>query len=51
MKKSRSNEEQIVFALKQAELGTSVPDVCRKLGISAAIFYTWRRKYGGISPF
>lgn len=34
MKKSRFTEEQIVFALKQAELGTSVPDVCRKLGIS-----------------
>jgi len=36
MKKSRFTEEQIVFALKQAELGTSVPDVCRKLGISDA---------------
>lgn len=34
MKKSRFTEEQIVFALKQAELGASVPDVCRKLGIS-----------------
>ncbi len=40
MKKSRFTEEQIVFALKQAELGTSVPDVCRKLGISDATFYT-----------
>ncbi|TCQ69895.1 transposase [Raoultella ornithinolytica] len=34
MKKSRFTEEQIIFALKQAELGTSVPDVCRKLSIS-----------------
>ncbi len=50
MKKSRFTEEQIVFALKQAELGTSVPDVCRKLGISDATFYTWRKKYGGICP-
>lgn len=50
MKKSRFTEEQIVFALKQAELGTSVPDVCRKLGISDATFYIWRKKYGGISP-
>lgn len=50
MKKSRFTEEQIVFALKQAELGTSVPDVCRKLGISDATFYKWRKKYGAISP-
>jgi len=50
MKKSRLTEVQIVFALKQAELGTSVPEVCRKQGISDATFYTWRKKYGGISP-
>ncbi|MBP2859973.1 transposase [Dickeya oryzae] len=48
MKKSRFTEEQIVFALKQAKLGTPVPEVCRKLGISDATFYTWRKKYGGI---
>ncbi|HAV1884140.1 TPA: transposase [Enterobacter hormaechei subsp. xiangfangensis] len=50
MKKSRFTEEQIDFALKQAELGTPVPEVCRKLGISDATFYTWRKRYGGISP-
>lgn len=50
MKKSRFTEEQIVFALKQAELGTPVPEVRRKLGIYDATFYTWRKKYGGISP-
>lgn len=50
MKKSRFTEEQIVFALKQAEQGASLPDICRKLGISDATFYTWRKKYGGISP-
>ncbi|WP_245001441.1 transposase [Pantoea dispersa] len=50
MKKSRFIEERIVFALKQAELGTPVPEVCRRLGISDATFYIWRNKYGGISP-
>lgn len=38
MKKSRLTEEQIVFALKQAELGTTVPESCRKLAISDATF-------------
>jgi len=46
MKKSRFAEEKIVFTLKQAEQGTSVPDVCRKLSISDATFYTWRKKAG-----
>ncbi len=50
MKKSRFTEEQIVFALKQAELETSLPDVYPKLGISDATFHTWHKKYGGISP-
>ena len=50
MKKSRYTEEQIAFALKQAELGTPVPEVCRKLGISDATFYTWRKRFGGLSP-
>ena len=50
MKKSKYTEEQIAFALKQAELGTSVEEVCRKLGISDATFYNWRKKYSGLGP-
>lgn len=42
MKKSKFTEEQIIFALKQAELGTSVL-VCRKMGISEATFYIWKK--------
>jgi transposase-like protein len=48
MKKSKFTEEQIAFALKQAESGTSIEEVCRKLGISQATFYAWRKKFGGL---
>lgn len=48
MKKTRFTEQQIVFALKQAENGTRVDEVCRKMGISEATFYNWKKKYGGL---
>ena len=41
MKKSRFTNEQIAFALKQAESGTPVEEVCRKLGVSQPTFYRW----------
>lgn len=50
MKKSRYTEEQIGFALKQAELGTPVEEVCRNMGISDATFYNWKKKYSGLGP-
>ena len=50
MKKSRFTEEQIAFALKQAELGTAVAEICRKLGVSEATFYLWKKKFGGLGP-
>jgi putative transposase len=50
VKRSKFTEEQIAFALKQAELGTSVEEVCRKMGISDATFYNWRKKYSGLGP-
>ncbi len=43
MKKTRYTEEQIAFALKQAETGTRVEEVCRKMGISEATFYNWKK--------
>ncbi len=50
MKKSKFTEQQIVFALKQAELGITVEEVCRKMGISEATFYNWKKKYAGLGP-
>jgi putative transposase len=50
MKKSKFTEEQIGFGLRQAELGISVDEVCRKMGISQATFFRWKQKYGGLGP-
>lgn len=48
MKKSIFTESQIVFALKQSETGVKVEEVCRKMGISQATFYNWKKKFGGL---
>lgn len=48
MKKTKFTEAQIVFALRQAENGIKVEEVCRKLGISDATFYNWKKKYGSL---
>jgi putative transposase len=48
MKKTRFTEEQIAFALSQAETGTRAGEICRKMGISEATFYNWKKKYGGL---
>jgi putative transposase len=45
MKRSKFTEEQIAYALRQAESGTAVPDVCRQLGVSEATFYVWKKKF------
>ena len=48
MKKSRFTDGQIMDALKRAEAGISVPDLCRELGSSTATFYKWGAKFGGM---
>jgi putative transposase len=48
MKKSRFTGEQITFALRQADAGTPVADVCRQLGVSEATFYIWKKKYSNL---
>ena len=45
MKKSRYSEEQVAYALRLAESGTPVGDVCRQMGIAEATFYIWKKKY------
>ena len=41
-------EEQIGFALRQAESGTAVAEICRKLGVAEATFYRWKQRYAGM---
>ncbi len=48
MKSSRYTPEQVAFAMRQAESGTPVSEVCRKMGIAEQTFYRWKKKYAGM---
>ena len=48
MKRKRFTEAQISVALRQAESGTPVKEVCRVYGVSTASYYAWKAKYGGM---
>ena len=48
MKRKRLPEEQVAYALREADSGKTVGEVCREVGVSQNTFYTWRRKYAGM---
>ncbi len=48
MSKKGHTEEQILRALRQAESGTKVADICREHGVSEATYYVWKKKYSGL---
>jgi putative transposase len=48
MKKKRFTEEQIAFALRQGESGTPAGEVCRKLGVSEATYFRWKKQFGSL---
>jgi putative transposase len=48
MKRKRYTEAQIAFALRQAESGTPVREITRKLGITEVTFYRWKKKFAGM---
>ncbi len=51
MKKSKFTEQQIAFALRQAETGTKAKEVIRQLGITEQTFYRWKRPtWSGFAP-
>lgn len=48
MKRSSSNEEQIIAIYKERKAGMATSEVCRRHGISSATFYKWKAKFGGL---
>jgi putative transposase len=48
MPRKGHSEEQIVYALRQAEAGKKVGDICREMGVSQQAFYSWRKRYAGV---
>jgi putative transposase len=45
MRTSKFTPEQILQALRQAEGGTAVVDICRKMAVTETTFYRWRKQY------
>ena len=52
MGRKRFTAEQIINMLREAEVllnqGSTVGEVCRKLGVSEQTYYRWRKDYGGM---
>ena len=48
MKKSKFSNHQILSILKQHEAGVPVAELSREQGISTALIYQSRSKYGGM---
>jgi len=48
MKKSRFTEQQIAYALRQSESGVPVEEITRKMGITQATFYRWKKRFAGM---
>ena len=48
MKRKRYSDEQIAFAVRQAEGGTAVEEICRKLGASEPTFCRWKKQFAGM---
>jgi putative transposase len=48
VRKSKFTDEQVAFAPRQAETGTRVEEIYRKMGISDATFYNWKKKFGSL---
>ena len=48
MRTSRFTEGQIIGVLREQQGGMATADVCRRHGISSAMFFKWKVKFGGM---
>ncbi len=48
MPRKSHSEEQIIYALRQAEGGKKASEICREMGVSPQAFYRWKRRYAGL---
>jgi putative transposase len=48
MPRKSHSEEQIIYALRQAEAGKKASEICREMGVSPQAFYRWKRRYAGL---
>lgn len=51
MQKTRFTEAQIMGVLRKVPMEGGVPavELCREHGVSSAVLYNWRAKYGGVN--
>jgi len=50
MRTTRFSETEIIYAVKQIEMGLSVKEIARKYGVCENTVYRWRRRYDRLSP-
>ena len=48
MKRKRCTDEKVAFALRQAESGTAVGEICRKMDVSEPTFFRWKKRFAGM---
>ncbi len=48
MKQKRHTTEEIIRIIREVDGGKDLEAVCRKHNVSAASFYRWKKKFGGM---